>query len=494
MKEHLTLEEMFGLIGVSVPEAWRALPFPGHVATDNRYVEPGGAFVALEGERTDGHRYICRSSSGGQRPSETPTAVERGAGLIVVRRGKRPDGLTVPCVELEDPERDLARMASAYLERARTEGCLREVAAVTGSVGKTTTREALRCVLGKRFRLHASERSLNTRIGCTATVLAMPLDAELLLLEFGANKPGEIAELTELFPPDSALVTEVAPVHLEGFGTLEGVLRGKMEIAGSRRLRRFLFNADNPLLRERGRAFLPSGRGLPEGWSVGEGKADFQIQAPHFEMRDGLPAFAGKGLPVLAFHLGRGDLSASVEFQAGVWGTHMARPLAFAAALGNLLGMSLEECAAALRGFRALPGRGRVLSLKDGRFVVDDAYNANPLSLRASLETFVRLPMSRSEKMAVLGEMKELGPDAARYHRELEPLLDEVGNAVLVGALWREAFSAPDRPGRFFAGDWREAMELVKGLSWRGLLVKGSNSVGLQNVVRALCGEPEGRP
>ena len=459
MEQRLTLGEMFGLIGADVSEEARSQPFPGHVATDNRYVESGGAFVALEGERTDGHHYI-------------PQAVERGAGLIIARRGKRPEGLTIPCVELDEPEVDLARMASAYLERARKSGSLREVVAITGSVGKTTTREALHCVLRGRFRLHAPERSLNTRIGCTATILAMPLGTELLLMEFGANKPGEIAELTALFPPDSALVTEVAPVHLEGFRTVEGVLAEKMEIAGSRRLRRFLFNGDNPLLR----------RAAPrESWSVGTGDVDFQIRDTRFEMRSDLPA--------LAFHLNRKKDGEHAEFRAGVWGTHMAWPLAFAAALGNLLGMSLEECAEALRGFQALPGRGRVLPLKEGRFVVDDAYNANPLSMRASLETFVGLPMSGGEKVAALGEMRELGPDAVRYHRELEPLLDKLGNVILVGGLWRGAFSAPDRPGRFFARDWREALDIVEGLDWRGFLAKGSNSLGLQNVVRALCGE-----
>ncbi|MCR4819188.1 MAG: UDP-N-acetylmuramoyl-tripeptide--D-alanyl-D-alanine ligase [Fretibacterium sp.] len=456
MEQRLTLGEMFGLIGADVPDEVRNQPFPRHVATDNRYVEPGGAFVALEGERTDGHRFIQQ-------------AVESGAGLIVVRCGKCPDGLTVPCVELDEPEKDLAQMASAYLERARGTGELREVIAITGSVGKTTTREALRCVLRGRFRLHSPERSLNTRIGCTATILAMPLDAELLLLEFGANKPGEIAELTDLFPPDSALITEVAPVHLEGFGTVEGVLAGKMEITGSRRLRRFLYNGNNPLLRGTAR----------RGWSVGTGDADFQIRDTRFEMRAGLPA--------LAFRLSRKEEDVPVEFHAGVWGTHMARPLAFAAALGNLLGLSLEECAEALRDFQALPGRGRVLPLKGGRFVVDDAYNANPLSMRASLETFAALPMSGVEKAAALGEMRELGPDAARYHHELEPLLEAVGNVILIGGLWRESLT--DRPGRFFAGDWKEALELLKRIEWRGLLAKGSNSLGLQNVVRTLCGE-----
>ena len=167
----LSVGGMFGLIGVEVEHGIRSQPFPRHVATDSRDVKRGGAFVALEGERTDGHRYI-------------PQALENGASLMVVRRGKRPADPLVPCVELEDPERDLARLASEYLRRVEP----REVVAVTGSVEKTTTREALRRVLETRFRVHSATRSLNTRIGCTATVLAMPSDAELLSMLSKTNE------------------------------------------------------------------------------------------------------------------------------------------------------------------------------------------------------------------------------------------------------------------------------------------------------------------
>ena len=293
----LSVGEMFALIDAEVGRGVEGLPFPAHVATDSRDVERGGVFVALEGERTDGHRYV-------------PQALEKGAALIVVRRGKRPEDPVVPCVELEDPERDLARLASAYLRRTAP----KEVVAVTGSVGKTTTREALRRVLRTRFRVHSADRSLNTRIGCTATVLAMPPDAELLLLEFGANKAGEIAELSELFPPTTAMVTQVAPVHLEGFRSVEGVLRAKMEIAGSGRLRRFLYNFDNPLLR--GAAAGLSG---PSVDSVGmECGVDFLIEEPRFTL-EGV-------LPFLSFRLRGGGDEACIR--SGLWGRQLALPLA----------------------------------------------------------------------------------------------------------------------------------------------------------------------
>ena len=459
LKERPSLVEMFALIGKSLPEEAAGRPFPAHVATDSRCVEPGGAFIALEGERVDGHRYI-------------PQALERGAGLIVVRRGKRPDGLPVPCVELEEPEQDLARMASAYL---RSLG-VPEVVAVTGSVGKTTTRAALQQVLGGRFRLHAATRSLNTRIGCACTVLAMPQDAEVLLLEFGANKPGDILELTSLFPPTSAAITQVAPVHLEGFASLEGVLRGKMEIVRSPRLRRFLYNFDCLPLRD---AALGMG-GTAETLSIGGDGADCCIEAPRFEMRGNRPE--------LTFRL-RNQYGATARFSAGVWGTHLALPLAFAAAFGGLKGIGLAECAEALKGFQPLEGRGRILSLDGGRrFLVDDAYNANPESMRASLATFAGLQVEG--KMAILGEMREMGRETLRCHRALEPLLNGLGSVVLVGDAWRSAL--PERPGFAFVRNWQEALQIAAGTSWTGLLVKGSNSLGLQNVVQSLIAERGG--
>lgn len=454
----LSVREMFGLIGVETERELGTLPFPGHVATDSREVERGDVFVALEGEHTDGHRFI-------------PQAVENGAALIVARSGKRPEGPLVPCVELQDPEHDLARLASEYLRKVAPG----EVIAVTGSVGKTTTREALKRVLETRFRVHSADRSLNTRIGCTATVLAMPTDADLLLLEFGANKAGEIAELAELFPPTTALVTQVAPVHLEGFLSLEGVLRGKMEIARSGRLHRFLYNFDDPLLCEAAKAL--SGLSVI---SVGrERGADFRIEDTGFALEN--------GLPFLSCRLRGGEEEALVR--AGLWGRHLALPLAFAAATGRCLGVPLQEGASALEGFQGIQGRGRLLRA-GGRngFVVDDAYNANPLSMRSSLETFISLHV-RGRKMAVLGEMREMGTDAVRYHRDLEPLIDSLDETVLVGTLWTEALKS--RPGRRFVRSWREALDAARGTEWVGILVKGSNSLELGKVVEGLS-EPTG--
>ncbi|MBQ7267149.1 MAG: hypothetical protein IJR11_02150, partial [Synergistaceae bacterium] len=147
---NMTLKEIFD--EVEIPEGFENFEFPGHLATDSRDVEKGGAFVALEGEKTDGHKYI-------------PQAIENGAALIILRKGKNPGGLNVPVIELENPERDLADAASRKLKAHP----LSDIIAITGSVGKTTTRAALQKVLAPHFKIHAPERSFNTLIGCTAT-------------------------------------------------------------------------------------------------------------------------------------------------------------------------------------------------------------------------------------------------------------------------------------------------------------------------------------
>ncbi|MBQ2616539.1 MAG: UDP-N-acetylmuramoyl-tripeptide--D-alanyl-D-alanine ligase, partial [Synergistaceae bacterium] len=303
-----------------VAEEFADIEFPNHLATDSRDVEAGGAFIAIEGEKVDGHDYI-------------PQAIENGAGLIIVRKGKKPEGLTVPFVELDEPERDLAGIASKKLKAHN----LTDIIGITGSVGKTTTRAALQKVLSPHFRLHAPERSFNTLIGCTATIMAMPLETEILILEFGANKPGEIRELTEYFPPSIAILTAVAPVHLEGFGSVEGVLREKKEITNSANLRKIIFNNDNEYLSEAFRYYVRS-------MGVGENKdADFVISHDTSEYT----------LPAMSFVLAHRPTQEIARFTANIWGRHNAVPLSLASAVAHELNISLQECADSLRDFQA---------------------------------------------------------------------------------------------------------------------------------------------
>ncbi len=192
-------------------------------------------------------------------------------------------------------------------------------------------------------------------------------------------------------------------------------------------------------------------------------------------------------LPSLAFELQSSGEAA--KFRADVWGKHVAMPLSLAAAAGKILGINLTEAAEILRNYQAMDGRGRIVFLSRERFLIDDAYNANPMSMRASLETFAEI--DAPAKLAILGEMREMGEEAAKYHAELGNLIREIDNVILVGKIWREAFG-----GKFqnveFVEDWQQALEITREKldsgNVSGILVKGSNSLKLSEIVKYIEG------
>ena len=192
----------------------------------------------------------------------------------------------------------------------------------------------------------------------------------------------------------------------------------------------------------------------------------------------------------LSFLIAHRPTQEIARFNIKLWGKHNSMPVALAAAVGHELGLTLQECADALEKFQAMEGRGRVIHMGDDQFLVDDSYNANPASMSASLKTFngVEFP----GKIAVLGEMRELGENSAKYHADLMPLLENLDCVVLTGGTWREAMKG-EHKNFIFAEDWREALEAVKKFlnenEWHGILVKGSHSIGLENVVKAIMSE-----
>ena len=190
--------------------------------SDSRDVGPGDAFVALRGEKTDGHLYVHN-------------AMERGAKLLLVDISRveelmldEPEFSGVSVIAVQDTATALPVIARDYLKRVSP-----RLTGITGSVGKTTTRELTVSLLKTEKKVHSAIRSFNTVVGCSLTILAMAEDTEVLVLEFGTNHFGEIREMVSLFPPETAVITEVAPAHLEGFENIEGVLRAKMEICES---------------------------------------------------------------------------------------------------------------------------------------------------------------------------------------------------------------------------------------------------------------------
>lgn len=421
--------------------------FTGRVFADSRLVAKGDAFAAFRGENADGHDFI-------------PEAVKNGASLIFCEK----DDLVpshIPFIKVRDTFEVLPEMAEKKLVRRKNP---LEIIAITGSVGKTTTKEFLHSILTDHFRVHEADHSYNTLIGCSMTILSMPEEAEILLLEMGANHQGEIAAIVEKFPPTISIITEVAPAHLEGFESLQGVLAAKMEIARSKTLRAFFYNGDNELLAKASSKLSARVAAL----SVGLSAADYQINHRKFHLSEGRPQ--------LSFSLKTPQ--GTLEVKSGAYGKHGAYPLSFAIAVALFLGVPPHCAIKALEDVSSLDGRGRVKTLASGVVLVDDSYNANPASMAAALEAAAELPSKR--RFAVVGEMLELGSGGDQFHKDIIPLLEKFDHLWLVGKTWERIAAGegalPDN-GTLWEGPLQALgeillKELAKG---DGIIVKGSH-------------------
>ncbi len=314
---------------------WTGVDFRG-ATFDSRLVRPGMLFVALKGESGDGHDYI-------------PMALEKGAAGII-------DG----CDELGRAARDYRRSLKA------------KVVGVTGSAGKTTTKEFLRAFLAKTGKVHATEGNYNNHIGLPITILNCPKDADYLVVEMGSNHPGEIARLCDIAEPDCGLVTNVGTAHIEFFRTQEGVAQEKGTLLARAREFSVVSSASRRLdvLRALSCAEL--------------------IEA------DPAPAWLAEAL------------------RAVLPGAHNVANAALAYALAARLGVTREQALAALAGF-SLPGARWKKTARDGVLYIDDTYNANPDAMKAALDAFAQEPC-KGRRVAILGDMFELGPGAADFH------------------------------------------------------------------------------
>ena len=372
------------------PEA--ALPAAGSVSTDSRTILPGQAFVALRGERMDGHDFLI-------------AAARRGAGYLVVDREDRlpTNGSARVAVVVRDTLgalTDLGRAACARLS------C--PVIAVTGSCGKTTVKEMIGQILSPRRRGHTPPASFNNQIGVPLTLLAAEPDDEFVLCEMGTNAPGEIAHLAAVARPTVAVVTLVAPVHLEGLGSIEGVAREKASLVEALPPGGLaVLNSDDERVlamadRCPGRRVVKVGTG-PE--------ADLRVENV-IQTQQGL-----------SFTIGE------VGFDIPVLGEHQAVQAAAAAAVARELGVTVEESAATLQRFRP-PAMRLAIEEAGGVTIVNDAYNANPWSMQAALDLLKLWPDRR--KVFFCGDMRELGSASRQAHELLGRAIAEAGVKRLV--------------------------------------------------------------
>lgn len=343
------------------------------ISTDTRSLQPGALFIALSGERFDGHQHLNR-------------AKEAGARAAVVRQGTPAvEGLEL--LEVEDTLR-----AYGALARAHRRTIAGPVVAITGSNGKTSTKEMVAAVLGTRLVTHATRRNLNNLVGIPQTILAAPVGTQALVIEAGASVPGEVARAREIIEPSTAIITNVVESHLEGFGSLLGVLEEKLALVDDVPLA-VVGTEPARLAREAGKRARRVITGGLTGADVvprnlrldGEGRSTFTV--------DGVPVL----LPPR--------------------GVHQAGNAMLAWALVRELGLEARAAAKALSGLVLPGGRGEVLQ-SAGFTIVHDAYNANPSSFRAAMAT--AQAMRRGRRLVfVAGSMRELGPESSRLHSEV---------------------------------------------------------------------------
>lgn len=420
------------------------------ISTDTRTLQKGDAFFALKGERFDGHDFAFQAG-------------ERGAAAIILSRV--PEGLkggSTPLVLVSDTLKALGDAASFYRRKF-----LAAVVGITGSTGKTTSKEMLAHLLRGKGRVVSPPESFNNFVGVPLTLFGLDRETEYAVLELGTNARGEIKRLAEIARPGFALLTNIGPAHLEGLGDLRGVAHEKgelLKVLGRNGVA--VLNGDDPWLREIA-SFNP-GKNYFFGKSGG-----VHFHAEEVAMKEGETRF-----------ILNGELEISLPFR----GEHNLYNAMGAMAVAHLFGMGWEEMAERFTLFSFPSMRFEERKVK-GVLWIQDAYNANPLSMKAALS---ELAQRKGRKVAILGNMRELGPRSADYHREVGrqaaflgiDLLWAVGEGTreyLEGA--REAEMPEER--LVFSSGIAEAQMRVPRIVQEGdfVLVKASRAVGLDRIV-----------
>ena len=419
------------------------------VTTDSRAVQPGQLFIPLVGERFDGHAYISKALEGG------------AAGCLTAREPETllPGKLYI---QVADTRLALKALASWYRDKFDL-----PVVQVTGSAGKTTTKEMIASVLSQRYNTLRTEGNFNNDIGAPLTLLRLMPEHQAAVIETGMNHFGEIRYLGEMVRPDIAVITNVGDAHIENLGnTRQGILRAKCEIFENLTPKGIaVLNGDDELLNTvtLPRTILRCGVGDGCGVRVTdiddrglEGVAcTVTIEGEHYRLTTSAP------------------------------GRYMIYPMAMAAAIGRRLGLTREEIAAGVAVYTTVGSRMHLIRLPGERLVIDDCYNANPQSMAEGLRMLAASPARH--RVAVLGDMGELGQLTAQAHRDMGALTRRLGlTAVAVGEKMH-ALTETDPQAQWFA-TVEEAMPAIRQLFTPGtaVLVKASHAMHFESIVKEL--------
>jgi UDP-N-acetylmuramoyl-tripeptide--D-alanyl-D-alanine ligase len=437
---------------LGLPEAAWQHDYTG-VSTDTRSLKAGELFVALKGEHFDAHDFLS-------------DARWADVGGVIVRKNT-PRWPGFDWFEVDDTLEALGKLA-----RYRRDAFKGPVVAITGTTGKTSTKELTAAALGAKYRVHRSERNLNNLIGVPLTVLALPVEAEVAVIECGASVPGEIPRQRDIVRPDVAVVTTVDAGHLEGFGSLERLFDEKISLLDGAATA--VVGTVPPSLADAARR--KAKRVVTAGLTGGDWTADNVKLLP-----DGRPRFTVRG----------------VEVELSLPGRHMVANALVALAVADALGVPLSAAAPALAATRLPAGRSEILEL-DGVTVINDTYNANPSSFAAALDLLGAIRGGR-RAIVVAGTMRELGERSAELHRQVaeQILAAKPDRVVAIGE-----FVVPFQglkgklKAKLLAGETPEAVApKLKEKLQKGdvVLLKASRGVRLETIIPLLWPPPPTR-
>lgn len=411
------------------------------VSTDSRQLPDGCLFFALKGAHFDGNQFAA-------------LALEKGAAYAVVDD---------PSVVTSERFLLVSNVLQSLQELARHHRRQLHIPfiAITGTNGKTTTKELVAAVLRQKYRTHATQGNLNNHIGVPLTLLQIRPDTEIAVIEMGANHIGDIAELCRIAEPDFGLITNIGQAHLEGFGSFEGVIRAKSELFDFLQADGKAFiNARNPLLAELGKQFP---------------------RPIYYGLRDTL-AFAElhETTPFIGYKDSEGNLH-----QTRLIGSYNFDNILTAIAIGTYFNVPAAQIHQAIAAYTPANNRSQVLRTEHNMLIMD-AYNANPSSMHAALESFARMPAKN--KVVILGDMLELGAYSAEKHREIAEKAMQSGFAqvLLCGkeftAVRRDTDTALFFDNKTALAEWLQAHPVSNGY----VLLKGSRGIGLETVAELL--------
>jgi len=447
----------------------------GHISLDSRKMEGDDLFVPIVGERVDAHLFLCQAIASGaaavftsehHRWEDVKASVRQQCGG---NREQEKKALGAAWIEVPDTKKALQDLGSFCRKRLTL-----PLVGITGSVGKTTTREMIAEALSAGFLVYKTPGNSNSQVGVPITIAEIPQSAEIGVIELGMSEPGEMERISRVVRVDCAVITNIGVAHIEQLGSQEHILEEKLHIQDGMPAEGILFlNGDDPLLA----SVVPKEGRKRVLYGLGR---DCDYRAEDLHLEEGYPVFT-------AVH---GDRSVRVRLQ--VMGSHMVSNAMAALAVADTYGLSMEKAALALGQFKGYKGRQQIFQW-GGVTVIDDSYNASPVSMKAGLEVLASVK-GEGRRIAVLADMKELGLEAVRFHEEIGAYIGEhpLDMVLLLGELASCIGSGMDAARAVTPHIEMDRLAQVE--EWLDehiregdcILFKGSNSMKLSEAVRHL--------